>query len=193
MLTRHICQETSIGNANLTLSDAVSHVSAGITQLPQKKRRTPLPSRQAITEHWIDRIAELGVFDCSQDELPEGCCWACGRPGLVQRCHIKSHQHGGADTVDNLALLCPGCHAQSEDLPASAFLPWIRAMRRDVWQDEFTHVGLKLNRLGYTRDVFDGMVELVGADATVDAIVADWCADPATAAKLADRIKTFTD
>lgn len=157
--------------------------------MPQNKKRAALPSRQAITDHWLGRLDELGVFNCSQDDLPDGCCWSCGKPGLVQRCHIKSHQHGGADTVDNLALLCPGCHAESEDLPASTFFAWIRAKRRDVWQDEFTHVLMKLERIGYPRHVFDGMVELLGTDATIDVITSDWRAEPKTAARLAGRIK----
>jgi hypothetical protein len=161
--------------------------------LQQKKRRNALPSRQAITEHWLGRLDDLGVFDCSQDELPDGCCWACGRPGAVQRCHIKSHQHGGADTVDNLAILCPGCHAQSEDLPASSFFTWIREMRRTVWQDEFTHISLKMERLGYSFVAVDQLVKTIGCNATADVIASAWCSDPKTASKLADRIKAFSD
>lgn len=158
--------------------------------MPQKKRRNVLPSRQAITDHWFpDRMSELGIFNCSQDELPEGCCWACGRPGLVERCHIRSHQHGGADTVDNLALLCPGCHDESEDLPESSFFTWIRAKRRDVWQDEFTHARIKLERLGFTPIVVDYLIGYIGCEATADTIAAACCADERTAARLAGLMK----
>lgn len=136
-------------------------------------------------------MADLGVFDCSQDDLPDGCCWACGRPSQMQRCHIVSHQHGGADTVDNLVILCRGCHDESEDLHAAAFLPWIRAKRRDEWKDEYTHVALKLGRIGYPRPAIEALVTMIGTSATADIIARAWCADPDTAARLAGRIKAI--
>ena len=158
----------------------------------RNKKRDALPSRQAITDHWFpNRMGELGIFHYSQDELPDSCCWACGRAAVVQRCHIKSHQHGGADTVENLVILCPGCHDESEDLPESSFFPWIRAKRQGDWQDEFTHVARKMARIGYSWPVVKEMVETLGQDATTDTIASAYCADPGSAATMAHRIKAF--
>jgi hypothetical protein len=41
-------------------------------------------------------------------------CFACGFDGGTQRCHIVPKCIGGADSVENLHLLCKYCHSESE-------------------------------------------------------------------------------
>lgn len=44
----------------------------------------------------------------------------------LQRCHIVPRMLGGADTPENLFLLCPDCHAESPDtINRSAFFRWV--------------------------------------------------------------------
>ena len=37
-------------------------------------------------------------------------CTACGRPGKLEAHHEVPLSDGGADSLDNLATLCRGCH-----------------------------------------------------------------------------------
>lgn len=43
--------------------------------------RRDMPPASAIAAYWNLRIKEFGIYDDCQDELPERCCWACGRMG----------------------------------------------------------------------------------------------------------------
>ena len=53
-------------------------------------------------------------------------CFACGRQGHVEKCHIVPYNGGDNDTVDNLHLLCPLCHKESEVLSGDAYFDWIK-------------------------------------------------------------------
>lgn len=51
-------------------------------------------------------------------------CYGCGINSQTQRCHIKPHVDGGDETVENLHLLCPNCHIQSEILYGLKYWRW---------------------------------------------------------------------
>lgn len=137
-----------------------------------KNERNKMPSRLAIAEYWNERIGEFGVFGIDQDELPEKECWACGKPH-VQRCHIDDYAHGGANAVDNLVLLCPGCHAESESLSPASFWPWIKHTRKTKWQSSWSHVSDKLTAAGYTPEIIMGMLQAKGLETTMRVIGSD--------------------
>jgi len=60
-------------------------------------------------------INELKVIDF---------CYGCGINSQTQRCHIKANYNGGEEIVDNLHLLCPNCHLQSENLEGLNYWRW---------------------------------------------------------------------
>ncbi len=138
----------------------------------KKSERNKMPSRAVIAEYWSPRIAEFGIFQIDQDELPEKECWACGKPH-VQRCHINDHAHGGTNTVDNLVLLCPGCHAESESLSPASFWPWIKNSRKSKWRSLWDHTADKLIAAGYTPEVAMQMFNDQGFATSVRVIARD--------------------
>lgn len=99
-----------------------------------------LPQKSDIAEHWKSWLDENG-FDWGEPS-----CWACKKwwdtkndlptlPGKsvssgwdkapLQRCHIVPKSLGGADTVDNLFLMCKECHDLAPNTPSrNAFLKW---------------------------------------------------------------------
>ena len=88
-----------------------------------------MPTKLAIAKHWAQKLADMGRFDsCFEaiDSARENWCWNCGF-GVgrsVHRCHIKARANGGADSVDNLHLLCPLCHKYSEYLEGDDYWEW---------------------------------------------------------------------
>jgi 5-methylcytosine-specific restriction endonuclease McrA len=112
-------------------------------------RRPPsnLPGRGEIFLHWKDRLGELGLFV----DWGEPSCWACGfhyddkydvpSPQVtlerivqcweripLQKCHIVPKSLGGADTADNLFLMCRECHDRAPNTPfPEIFFEWARA------------------------------------------------------------------
>ena len=75
-----------------------------------------MPSGDAICDWWL---GDPRIKCCMSD-----CCWRCGKPGIVQRCHIQSRHEGGSDEASNLHLLCITCHRDSEYLDGDAYWLW---------------------------------------------------------------------
>lgn len=88
-----------------------------------------MPSVRAIREYWAPVLARIGKYD-SVTEALDPTCFACGFdtvPGCrgLERAHILSRVSGGADTVDNLHMLCPMCHKASEFLTGEPYWIWL--------------------------------------------------------------------
>lgn len=84
-----------------------------------------MPTVKKIREHWVEWLVETGRAD-SATEARELFCFACGMSDTaLERCHILARALGGADTVDNLHLLCPTCHKASEGLSGGAYFDWL--------------------------------------------------------------------
>lgn len=106
-----------------------------------------LPSKGQIFEYWKERLVEHGMFI----DWGEPSCWACGfhyeakydikrsdtsweeilrcwERMPLQRCHIVPRSLGGADSVENLFLMCRECHdlAPNTNIP-EIFLEWARS------------------------------------------------------------------
>ncbi|WP_169729517.1 HNH endonuclease signature motif containing protein [Azovibrio restrictus] len=110
-----------------------------------------LPSKADIFEYWKERLFKHGLLidwcepscwvcgfsygtkydirrsDASWDEIYE--CW---ERMPLQRCHIVPRSLGGADTVENLFLMCRECHdtAPNTNIP-EIFFEWSRSQH---WQ-----------------------------------------------------------
>ena len=121
------------------------------------KRRHNLPSKTKIFEHWEDRVHEFGIYEDFQGMLSDEECWACGKGPNVQRCHIVPYSRGGSDVEENLVLLCPTCHVDSEGLQPTMFWRWMREMRRLKWQTPLRHSLERFAMPGYS---FEGTLEL---------------------------------
>lgn len=138
-----------------------------------KLARKRLPSKGKIASHWDARIEEFGVFVPMQETLDADTCWACGRIGQIQRCHIVDYLDGGPNTADNLVLLCAGCHSDSESFSPPAFWNWMRHSREHLWVDGITRVMNKMQAAGYGQEKVAQMIAENGTDTTTDIIGAD--------------------
>lgn len=139
----------------------------------EKVARNRLPSKDKIAAYWNGRIEQLGVFVPMQAELEEISCWACGRVGIIERCHVVDYAHGGANAVENLVLLCPGCHAESENLSEPAFWNWLRHSRQNEWMDGASRILSKMRAIGYTNEKMDEMIREMGEEAAMRVIKED--------------------
>jgi hypothetical protein len=106
---------------------------------PRDPNRNKLPKPQQIVDYWRTRVSDLGVYHDWQEELSETECFACGDGRRVARCHIVPYAHGGANSVENLMLLCPRCHEESEHIPPDVFWTWLHNQRRTVWETPIDH------------------------------------------------------
>jgi len=74
-----------------------------------------MPTKAKILEHWKDSLS----FATNEDK-----CFKCGEVGYTERAHITSVFSGGDDSVDNLHLLCKGCHSTSEAWEGDKYFLW---------------------------------------------------------------------
>lgn len=71
-----------------------AHASMSAAQIPTTARRNSIP-----------REVKLAVF-----ERDGGCCVECGSNFDIQYDHVIPHSLGGADSVENLQILCAPCN-----------------------------------------------------------------------------------
>lgn len=115
--------------------------------------RKNLPSPWAIYSYWADRHTDLQqdaegsvpvtelVINSRRNRAGDVTsahigCFACGRPE-TQRAHIRARCVGGEDTVENLHLLCRGCHAETELLDGEPYWKWLRNQRREPFVEHY--------------------------------------------------------
>ena len=83
-----------------------------------------MASKKQIMSFWMSDPRTAGHLQSQLDTDDLDVCWTCGRRIGVQRCHIVAHVSGGSGGADNLHLLCPGCHAESEMREGDAYWAW---------------------------------------------------------------------
>jgi hypothetical protein len=135
-----------------------------------------MPSKEEIAKYWGSRLPALredGPDSCDMQfggVGKDGCfgaptCFACGKGGRLERAHIKSIVAGGDNAVDNLHMLCAGCHAESETLSGQAYWNWLAAQK---WQpDAYYMMEKAANILGFDTSLQAAKAygEKFGADA----------------------------
>ena len=97
--------------------------------MKKENNRTDMPSPEAIMEHWLDKFNEQGIWDIvsiDRDGIPAKACFGCGCPSKVERAHITALVNGGTNDLDNLHLLCRGCHVESESYSGEVYDKWFR-------------------------------------------------------------------
>lgn len=90
-----------------------------------------MPSKKQISEYW--HLELISLSKRTPDDFRINECFCCGRDGDVQRAHIKSRYKSGADTVENLHLLCAGCHQESEYIEGKVYWAWFNS--KDIEQE----------------------------------------------------------
>lgn len=106
-----------------------------------------MPSHYQVAEYWTDKKIQDQpvIYDL---HVPE--CWGCGKfveglpntedikvlwnsiEGKLQKCHIIPKALGGTYEVDNIFLMCEGCHSEAPNTNnRKAFLIWV-AMKREA-------------------------------------------------------------
>lgn len=81
-----------------------------------------LPRESAIRRYWAEKFNYPGLVD------DKGCfaCTSVFRETL-HRAHILARVEGGSDTVENLHMLCPWCHRDSEFLSGAEYWAWFES------------------------------------------------------------------
>ena len=97
---------------------------------PTKNARSRMVSEQAIREYWAQHVERFPQYDSGVELLEAGVCMACGMAAKCERAHIIPLCTGGANTADNLHMLCGWCHKASEGLSGSEYWAWLQ--RRSV-------------------------------------------------------------
>jgi hypothetical protein len=121
-----------------------------------KKIRQSLPPVSAIVKYWKARGVRIAVDWGNGDKV----CWRCATPlvrgsserhseddGCRHRAHIIPRALGGADTPDNLIILCRRCHVVAPDVKDPEFMwEWLhKTMARADW----THTRMREALLDY--------------------------------------------
>ena len=99
--------------------------------IPNQTERK-MPTEKAIRSHWVDRLWKIKGFDCPEEFMEPGVCFACtmvygilNGKGCIERAHIKARVAGGDDSLENLHMLCPVCHKDSEFIPIENYMGWL--------------------------------------------------------------------
>ena len=92
----------------------------------ERSARHGMASKSKIRAHWVESLYISKGYDSQKEFLEADACFACGfdGPGTLERCHITALQDGGGNGAENLHLLCPCCHKDSEMLSGDAYWQW---------------------------------------------------------------------
>ncbi len=90
-------------------------------------------SANLIRKHWAEKnIWRRKGYQSKEEFIADKyACFACmfsfsrKHPGFpLEKCHIKAVAIGGDDVIENIHLLCPPCHQESEKLDGPAYWRW---------------------------------------------------------------------
>lgn len=147
-----------------------------MSQSTSAKRKMPTPA--AIRQFWSQTsIWRFKSFDSRGEFLEPGLCFACGwHSENLERAHIVARSLGGSDQAENLHLLCPMCHTDSEYLgdpdtdPFQArYYAWFFA--RNMHDPQITWACRKgLNPSDFTKDdrhLYERAIQVFGAESKI--------------------------
>jgi HNH endonuclease len=126
----------------------------------------------AIKKYWAKTLIELGKTLSPDLDLEDGewdnegyviykapnFCFACGIRGGTQRAHIEPRQKGGTDTADNLHLLCPKCHLESEFFRSDLYWHWFKNKDMDSALSERIKSDLEIVKFINDKIIEDGLI-----------------------------------
>ena len=104
--------------------------------------RKGMPPKSRILKHWSNNK----TFEHYEVEINESDadCFACGNHIGVQRAHIKPLCEGGDNSLDNLHLLCAGCHVESEPLSGDSYWRWLSHKNINHYETSIERVANKM-------------------------------------------------
>ena len=113
-----------------------------------------MPSQNEIYNYWVDGggsklMREHGI------ELGDLACFACGFDLKIERAHIVAVTAGGTNSEDNLHLLCPNCHIESENFRLDFYWLWLKNKNSRSYRTSFEQSDDRLKLLD--RDFNDFM------------------------------------
>jgi len=119
-----------------------------------RERRVGTPRAPVILEYWQQNCIQLGPVKKGDDfGVEQSECFACGNfiHGL-HRAHIVPLCFGGSNSVDNIHLLCPGCHCESENM--TRYWTWLKYKRYNEWDYPIKHMErhLKIQGIDITQE-----------------------------------------
>ncbi len=112
-----------------------------------KAKRFGTPTRKKIYEYWNDNSDLLGENSFGYTYPVAMRCFACGGNWRgLDRAHIIPLHLGGINTVENLHILCKGCHIESEGI--KLYWPWLHNKRKNSWMSDYDHMVNKMKSCG---------------------------------------------
>jgi len=121
--------------------------------LNNRFKRSSMPKPDIILKYWnsnnnYERLGKLpsGYFSM----VEKGCCFACGNITLLHRAHIIPLAQCSDNKAENLHLLCPGCHNESESHPA--YWTWLHYKRCNHWKSKDYYIVERLKSAGINID-----------------------------------------
>lgn len=92
--------------------------------------------KKTVFDYWYKRKEELGPLYGHAHDLIRNQCFACGNTARLEVAHIVPLVWGGPDTIENVHILCIGCHVESEGL--KLYWDWLRWKRKHEYKDPAT-------------------------------------------------------
>ena len=103
-----------------------------------------LPTQKIIYRFWEERFLKAGL------NIEEKACFACGKGTNLDRAHIKPKINGGSDLVNNLHLLCPGCHNDSEFIWGGSYWRWIIYINKNEYKNSIMWAMDRMKKIGFS-------------------------------------------
>jgi hypothetical protein len=97
-----------------------------------RRRSHEMPTKYKVLRAWKSWLKENKPI-VIPPEYDGYFCFACGKRGEVERAHIKARSEGGSDREENIHLLCPACHGESEYMKDKLYWHWI--IWKPLWDD----------------------------------------------------------
>jgi HNH endonuclease len=118
-----------------------------------RSRRLGMPKKEAILKYWNieGNYQKLGTLPCGYSFPNEqGSCFACGNPTILHRAHIVPLIKQVNNDVNNIHLLCPGCHNESENIVD--YWKWLHYKRANHWKDKVFYIIERMKMHGINID-----------------------------------------
>ena len=114
--------------------------------------------KQAV-EYWSNLIDECDLsVDWAEADTH---CWRCGCEKNLQRCHIIPHALGGADSPENIVLLCGRCHAEGPNVRDTSIMwDWIKAYKVPFYETFWIIQGQREYEFIYKKSVLQEIKDI---------------------------------
>jgi 5-methylcytosine-specific restriction endonuclease McrA len=162
-----LCKTLGTGDDRTVASSSVRRITTSKARIAEywlgtEPGRARLPGNAALMDFGEPSCFACGFMATDPDEPPR--LWSVWNRARLQRCHLVPRMLGGADTPENLVLLCDSCHRDAPDVGDPRYmLAWIerRESRFVRWQhaieDAVEAAGLTAPFHALTREQADRM------------------------------------